>query len=185
MSSPGGYSVKFTKVFSRSGSPLEGSGRQHVLKAVAEGTPEVKMAGINLCAAYAQIVRAQKTHQDDLKPLLASFMEAIEKARASDNPAVSAWAGYTLFALADEDRPAIARELATDPDWRHRQVAAAVLGVLPGDVQKEIATTLSTDPEPSVRKLAKAWLDFITLGGNLSPAGPTTSPDDVAAPQAR
>jgi hypothetical protein len=102
---------------------------------------------------------------------------AIETARSSDNPAVSAWAGYTSLELASgDDRASIARELASDPDWRHRLIVGAALPELPIDLQREIAVGLSTDPEPSVRNLGAAWVEFNALGGVMAPRTPATAP---------
>jgi hypothetical protein len=177
MSAPGGYGVKFTKVFSRSAAPLEGSGPQRVLKAIASGEPEQKMAAVNLVAAYIQIMEMQKTNADRRADAITMMGNAIETARSSDNPAVSAWAGYTSLELASgDDRASIARELASDPDWRHRLIVGAALPELPIDLQREIAVGLSTDPEPSVRNLGAAWVEFNALGGVMAPRTPATAP---------
>jgi tetratricopeptide (TPR) repeat protein len=177
LSGPGGYGVKFTKAFSRSPAPAEGSGPQRVLRTIAAGEPEQKMAAINLIAAYIQIIESQKPSDDVVKGLVTPMVNAIATARTSDNPAVSAWAGYTSLELAGgDDRASVARELAADPDWRHRLIAGAALPDLSKELQREIAMELSTDTEPSVRDIGTSWLEFNALGGTMTSNAPTSMP---------
>jgi hypothetical protein len=139
------------------------------------------MAAINLITAYIQIIESQKPSAETVKNLLTPMANAIALARSSENPAVSAWAGYISLELSGgDDRASIARDMAADPDWRHRMLAGAAIPEFPSDVQREIVRQLSVDPEPSVRQMAAAWVEFNALGGTMTRSEPTSMP--VAPP---
>jgi tetratricopeptide (TPR) repeat protein len=159
---PGGYAVQFSKIFSRTAAPLSGAAPQKALTDLSSGSPQDKIDALNLLTVYVKMIRSAKDANDQLKQAAVNLADAIHQARTDANPAVSAWAGYMSINLADADETtAIIRDLAEDPDWRHRQVALIAIGGLRPDVQKELATKLSADPEPSVRASAEARLAFL------------------------
>lgn len=159
---PGGYAVQFSKIFSRAAAPLSGSAPQKALTALSSGTPQDKISALNLLTVYVKMIRSAKDTNDQLKQAAVNLVDAIHQARTDINPAVSAWAGYMSVNLANADEAAtIIRDLADDPDWRHRQIALIAIGELPAGTEKELATKLAADPEPSVRASAQARLALL------------------------
>ena len=94
---------------------------------------------------------------------------------------MSAWAEYLIGSMSSSQaRATVAEEMADDPDWRQRLLSLVLVNGAGLDVHEEIATQLSTDPEPSVRAFAEAALDLVAVAAKLPP--PATAPAQATQP---
>jgi tetratricopeptide (TPR) repeat protein len=170
---PAGYAVQFSSVFSRKAAPPDGPEALQAATDLDGGTPVQKLRAINLLAKYVEIVATNKDANDQAKQFEASCYQAIAKARNDSSPAVSAWAQYVIGSMSNpQGKATILRDMAEDPDWLHRLFSLLLANSVDLTLHKEIATTLSVDPEPCVRDFAKAALDLVDIASKLPP--PTT-----------
>ncbi len=170
---PAGYAVQFSSVFDRKAAPPASAEAQQALTDLDGGTPIQKIRAIHLLVKYVEIIATSKDTNDTAKQFEAGCYQAIEKARNDSSPAVSAWASYVIGSMSDpQAKTTILRNMAYDPDWLHRLFALILANSVDLTMHKEIATTLSADPEPCVRAFAKAALDLVDVASKLPP--PTT-----------
>ncbi|HSV16466.1 MAG TPA: hypothetical protein VLI90_19545 [Tepidisphaeraceae bacterium] len=168
---PGGYAVKFSKVMNRSAAPPDGPAPQRAIAALQDGKPADKINAVNLLSSYVRSILSKKDVPDAVKQKTLGLVQMILKAREDRVPAVAATANYQAGRLLGGDQAKqLIQEMSRKPDWRQRVVALMVIDQLPMDAQKDLATQLSSDPEPSVRELAQARVQLVDIIAKLPPS---------------
>ena len=165
MSGPGGYHITFAHPFSRNAAPLNGPAAQRALTTLTSGTPEDKFAAIDLLGVYLRYIAANPAPGNaNQSQTVGVFEDALHKATSDAVPAVAAWAALTAVRAtpsASTEQQIV--DLTQSGDWRHRQISLLAANALSADAQMRIATSLSADPEPSVRTAADARLKYLAL----------------------
>ena len=190
----GGYGVRFTKKFARNPVNADAIRRDRNLLVAGGapnggpngGVPRERLVALDEVVAYVR----SKAGVRNLAPVLArelgDLAAVVHRAQNDPSPAVSTWAAHADFALAAPPaQEAIVRTLATDPDWRHRQMAlvlAAELGNSPAVPQ--VVGRLRADPQTSVRAMATAYQGLLDLGQPLPNTTPPAPPAAGGKPAA-
>jgi tetratricopeptide (TPR) repeat protein len=176
----GGYPVQFFKSFYRMSSPLNGATEQSAMTDLTEGRPDQKIEALTIIRQMVTQLSQQKNPDAQTRQVVVSFIDAMNRsAKTEALPAVSAWAALCEFGVLNEaDRSDLVRDLAEDPDWRHRQVALLLLHAVSPDIRRQILDLLVIDPQSSVRADAIAAKGLMSLPpAATQPATmPTTMP---------
>ncbi len=179
---PAGYAVQFTRVFSRTATPVNSPQLHEALGDWTDFTPREKFDALELLGKFTQAIEASKQPSTESKELAVSCFETIRRAQNDPLPAVSAWASYITCILDSSGRMPLLKGMIADPDWRHRELGLAALAPLPLDMQKPLAAQLTDDPEPCVRAHARAALELIAVAAKLPPSSQPTTPPAAAHP---
>ena len=154
---PAGYAVQFARLFERS--PLRGTtdadrDRLYSLVRTAppSGTADLRASGIEVLGVYLRAMSSGE-QKDDIKAEIAKMKQALSDAAKTEDGALRALALFQLLGASGTDSPALAAQMAKDPDWRVRM--GAILAARPGQPAPELEQ-LNTDSDPIVAGLAKS-----------------------------
>lgn len=174
---PGGMLVNFIRTFTYSGMPLTlATGRQDLQRAIASGSPVDKIHAADLIVAFIRLGRGPSA-DETLRKATEDLPGQLAGLRADKSPLVSGWATYLAGELADgSEREKIAGEMAGSPQWTTRMLALFLGGPIAPERQKELATKLSGDGEPSVKAAAAATLEALAQSTTQPAEGAATQP---------
>jgi tetratricopeptide (TPR) repeat protein len=180
---PGGQRVQFTRVVNRIATPL--ANEQVVNAAIAAlsgGPPEQRMAAADLLTAYAMALLAQK--DEKFRATGQEMIAAIKKSSTRDQfGAVRAWSSLMLPRLtsSDEQREQLIGQMLAGEQWTERLLGLFAVQSFDHAKWKQLASPLAEgDPDPTVKKLAQAIVEFADSPASTQPA--TQPAEGAAAP---
>ena len=182
----GGYPVQFVKNFYRQATPPNPQNIQSFSDAVANGRADQKITALSMLQMFVAEYRSVKNPPVAVLQQAAQMMEAIHLARRDPLPAVAAWACKCEAELVSPGAfENVVRDMAEDPDWRHRQLALMLVANLQPSARDELVAKLKLDPQESVQSDANAVQGMLalpaptTLPTTMSTTMPATSPTTV------
>jgi tetratricopeptide (TPR) repeat protein len=171
----GGYPVMFFKSFFRYSSAATPANIQTFMTNLTDGRPDQKITALNLLERFSLEMAQAKKPGMEVRQQIADMVNAIHRARQDPLFAVSAWAAQCEYRLVSPDgQIRLIRDLAEDPDWRHRQIALLLVNELEPKLRDQIIEKLTTDPQSCVRDDAAAVKAYLALPKVTT--APTTAP---------
>lgn len=170
---PAGQQATLSKLMERAGTAIRGDTIEKKLAPlVTDGTPTERLRAVEVLSKVGSLLAGEGAN-DFAKQLAAQASELVRRASADPDPTVRAWANFYRVLTGN---PSVVNELLKDPAWCGR-----VLGIVAtdhaGQPHEVFASLAENDPDPVVRKLAKAALVAdIRRGAATQPAGASTQP---------
>jgi tetratricopeptide (TPR) repeat protein len=180
---PGGYSVSFAKMFTRTPTSLTSeSARRKFFTDLQTGTPSDKLLDLEALAAYVrQYDVATATPQE--KELASQYLQVIEQCQGDAAPGVKICASYHLAALAGPGASKVIDEMLASNSWESRLMGLIVARHLPIDAQKDLmARVAAKDADATVKAYAVATLALLQQAAT-QPAATQPATTEPAATQ--
>jgi tetratricopeptide (TPR) repeat protein len=162
MPGPGGMAANFFRTFTYAGVPLTLPSGPRAVQETLNGTNAVEKIHLaDLLAAYLRMAAAPKA-DDAVKKAAAGLPNQLAKLREDKSPLVSGWASYVSAGMAQGiEAQKIASEMAASPQWTTRLLSLFASQSVPAPARRQIASKLSTDPDPAVKAAAAASVELI------------------------
>jgi hypothetical protein len=182
-SGPGGYDVQFSSITERGGFGLNQNTINALTNTIASGTSAEKIRGIELIAAEANQFRNAPEQNDQVKALVAGFVETLQKGANDATPEVATWAVFLTAVQDPSKRPAVIKTLTSDPDPTRRVLGLLLANALPPDQQKQIASNVQAAvQDPAVKLYTQGMIELADLMASQPATAPSPTPEGGAAP---
>ncbi len=173
----GGYSVQFSRIMERTGTPLNtDETRRSVVEQATTGDSAARMRGLELAAAYVQIY----TQQNDprFQSIVNELLGAVQRGESSGSPIVAAWSRYVSVAIdAGNERVRTLERMLNSPQWFERLLGVVAAGSLPvAQLEKLVGPVAGGDSDPLVKSFAVAAIQSARQAATQPTTAPTTRP---------
>jgi tetratricopeptide (TPR) repeat protein len=182
---PGGQRQSFFRTVHRVGLAVDHKAFNNTVMATLgelnNGTADRKLRALQKLGWFAIIFPQMPEEADRAKS--AEVLGHMHKLTNDPNPVVRAWAGYVMARLSvvtAEQRQAVIKEMLEDPSWEARMLGTLLVQGMDPAQWKTVAGPLAEgDPDPLVREIADAVIDFADNPAATQPA--TTQPAEGGA----
>jgi tetratricopeptide (TPR) repeat protein len=182
---PGGQRQSFFRTVHRVGLAVDHKAFNNTVMATLgelnNGTADRKLRALQKLGWFAIIFPQMPEEADRAKS--AEVLGHMHKMTNDPNPVVRAWAGYVMARLSvvtAEQRQAVIKEMLEDPSWEARMLGTLLVQGMDPAQWKTVAGPLAEgDPDPLVREIADAVIDFADNPAATQPA--TTQPAEGGA----
>jgi tetratricopeptide (TPR) repeat protein len=180
---PGGQRQSFFRTIHRVGLAVDHKAFNNTLMtALGElnnGSVEQKLRALQTLGWFAMLFPQAPEEADRAKG--AEVLGYMHKSMNDPNPVIRAWAGLVMARLNvvnEEQRQSLIKELLEDPSWEPRLIGVLIVShtLAPDQWKTVVGPLVEGDPEPLVRELARAVIDFADNPAATQPA--TTQPAD-------
>jgi hypothetical protein len=178
---PGGQRQSFFRVVNRVGTPINQETLQKLQAHLTLGSPQEKLRAVELAAVLMRVFG--QVEDEQMQARAEEIRGHLLRTSNDSNPAVRAWTSYQIVRLMDEEnRRRYVEVMLGDPSWEPRILGLLAVQSLEPAKWVALARPLAeNDPEPLVRQLAAAVMDF----ADNPAAGQPVDDADVQQPVAQ
>lgn len=176
LSTPGGYSMRMSKIFSQHNEPLSDVARNRFIDTMQAAAPAEKMLDLQLLAAYVRQYSAQAS-DPIAKKMANQYMDLISREQSDPAPEVATWANYQAASVLQgpAEQKVIENMVSPKAAWESRMLGLAAARLLERDQQKKIAQGLENDPDPVVKDFATATVEAISQAATQPASQPAAT----------
>jgi tetratricopeptide (TPR) repeat protein len=173
-----GQSVAFTRIINREAGKADGNTLNQLTNKLQGGLPEQKIEALDYLRFWVVALRQQlaappnpaltpdqqQQMSAQIRDLLSQFIVQINRARQDPQPAIAAWATYSMAMIAEGDeRAEVLRQMRASNNPAQMLLSLLAAQQLDPALATDVATRLQGSDDPMVQRLAAATLEVAKL----------------------
>jgi tetratricopeptide (TPR) repeat protein len=177
---PCGYGVPFNSITERGSFALTDPTLRGLLSDVANGSPAVRMRGLELMGVLAESIRQNSPGNPKLMQLAGALLDAIDRSRQDPIQGVATWATFLTAVHAPAKRQVAMDSLLKDQIPERRLLGLLIANSLTPAQRKDLTTALlKEEKEPMVRTYAEAMRELAELEATIAATRPAATTQRV------